>query len=145
MKPASRRKLTINKSYSADIFTQFDELELTYVYPTVSLSADMQVLVKTMFKLPDPSLIVGRMFSCDDDKPCGYLVRSSSFVVNSYTGLMVFNPGWASSSSALSVSTEAVQTVGREDDILAIYVPGKVALVTGTAVSEKLHSFLTMI
>jgi hypothetical protein len=79
MKPASRRKLTINKSYSADIFTQFDELELTYVYPTVSLSADTHVLVKTMFKLPDPSLVVGRMFSCDDDKPCGYLIRSSSY------------------------------------------------------------------
>lgn len=145
MKPASRRTLTLSTGYTADIFAPFDELDLTYIYPTASLTPSTKVLVKTMFKLPDPSLVVGRMFSCEDDKPCGYLVRSSSFVVNSYTGLMIFNRGWASSSTALSVANEAVQTVGREEDLLAIYVPGKVALVTGTTVSEKLHSFLTMI
>lgn len=131
-----------------DIFVPMPGTKKSYMILTSGVARGDRADILTAHRILEPNLLVGRLADSVTKETLGYAFRSEGLVINYGTGLIVSAPGWLASkdpAKGIDFTKEKIDIFIRNEDLIAAGVTGKLIAITGTQVSEKLHSFLTMI
>ena len=125
-----------------NVFVEYKPISNSYIFMCSLYHTEQRAIIQTVVRQSDPTLQVGKLFV--GDEVIGFIVRSEN-AINLRTGLLIPSPQWLIAENRAPIKPEDTRIVARTEEIVVVSAPAKFSIVTGTSVSDKLHSFLTMI